>query len=586
MAAYPTNPLELRYQHEHPLRTLWNLIYGDRAKFITAIVFFLIKHSPVWLAPIVTAKIINVIEAQRHWGYAVAWGGLQLTMVIINLPANTIHVKLLAGVIRHAETKLRRALVQRLQQLSMGVHDDMHSGTMHSKVLRDVEAIQQLSHQLINTVLSGLALIIIALVTTLSHEPRVTLLFIVNVPVSVALMRVFRRKMRKENRQLRGEIEEMSSRVSEMMDMLPVTRAHGAEDVEVERVGNQIEKVKESGIRVDVLNAVFGACMWVVLQVSQLTCLAFTGYLAYNGKIRLGDVVMYQGFFQMLLQAVNHMLGILPRITAGFESIRSLGEVLECPDLEENEGKKQVAHVDGGFEFQDVSFEYPNANERSVVDFNLNVRPGECVALVGESGAGKSTIINLIIGFRRPTHGRILLDGLDMEALDLRTYRRHIAVVPQETILFSGSVRENITYGMEDVSDEAILRAVDIANLRDVVESLPEKLETVIGESGCKLSGGQRQRLAIARAIIRDPRVILLDEATSSLDVVSEAAVQKAINQAIQGRTTFIVAHRLSTIRQADRIVVMKNGRCIERGTHDELIEAGGEFATLKSLQT
>jgi ATP-binding cassette subfamily B protein len=392
--------------------------------------------------------------------------------------------------------------------------------------------------------------------------------------------------MRRENRQLRGEIEEMSSRVSEMMDMLPVTRAHGAEDVEVERVGSQIEKVKESGIRVDVLNAVFGACMWVVLQVSQLTCLAFTGYLAYNGQIDLGDVVMYQGFFQMLLGAVNHMLGILPRVTAGFESIRSLGEVLECPDLEENEGKKQLDHVDGRFEFQDVSFEYPNANERSVADFSLTVESGECVALVGESGAGKSTIINLIIGFRRPTHGRILLDGMDMESLDLRTYRRHIAVVPQETILFSGSVRENITYGMEDVSDEVILRAVEIANLRDVVENLPEKLDTVIGESGCKLSGGQRQRLAIARAIIRDPRVILLDEATSSLDVVSEAAVQKAINQAIQGRTTFIVAHRLSTIRRADRIVVMKNGQCIERGTHDELLEAGGEFATLKSLQT
>lgn len=586
MAAYNSNPLELRYQHEHPLRTLWYLIHGDRAKFLLAIVFYLIKHSPVWLSPIVTAEIINVIVQQKHWSYAVAWGGLQLGLVIINLPANAIHVKLLARVIRHAETKLRRSLVQRLQQLSMGVHDDMHSGTMHSKVLRDVEAIQQLSNQLINTVLSGLALIIIAFAKTLSTEPKVALLFVINVPISVTLMRLFRRKMRKENRQLRGEIEEMSSRVSEMMDMLPVTRAHGAEDVEVERVGNQIDKVKESGIRVDMVNAIFGACTWVIFQISLLGCLAFTGYLAYNGKIDIGYVVMYQLFFQMLLGAVSHMLGILPSLTRGFESIRSLGEVLECPDLEENEGKQWINHVEGHFTFENVSFEYPNATERSVVDFNLDVQAGECVALVGESGAGKSTIINLIIGFRRPTNGRVLLDGVDMETLDLRSYRRHIAVVPQETILFSGSVRDNITYGMDDVSDETVARAVEIANLTDVVQNLPEKLNTYVGEGGCKLSGGQRQRLAIARAIIRDPRVILLDEATSSLDVVSEAAVQKAINQAIKGRTTFIVAHRLSTIRQADRIVVMKNGRCIERGTHDELIEAGGEFATLKSLQT
>ena len=396
----------------------------------------------------------------------------------------------------------------------------------------------------------------------------------------------FRHIMKKRNTEFRKEMEETSARVMEMVELVPVTRAHALEDEEVAKMSGQLFSVAEKGYKLDLIQALFGSVGWAVFQIFQVICLAFTGYLAIGGKIQAGDITLYQSYFATVVNQVSSIVTLLPTIAKGIESVNSIGEVLLSEDIEDNEGKEKLEQVTGTFDFEDVCFHYKN-NEHNVLNhLNLHVKSGETIALVGESGAGKSTILNLVIGFNQAESGKVLIDGKDISKIDLRTYRKHLAVVPQTSILFSGTIRDNITYGCENVSEEELHKVIKAANLSDLIASLPKGLDTMVGEHGGKLSGGQRQRISIARALIRDPKVIVLDEATSALDSISEKLIQQALNNLTEGRTTFIVAHRLSTIRDADRIAVIADGRCAEYGTYEELMALQGEFYQLKQIQS
>jgi ATP-binding cassette subfamily B protein len=260
--------------------------------------------------------------------------------------------------------------------------------------------------------------------------------------------------------------------------------------------------------------------------------------------------------------------------------------VLEEPDIEANNGKAVVTSIDGDVRLENVSFEHSDDLRTVITGVDLHIRQGETIAFVGPSGSGKSTLLNLVLGFLRPTEGRILFDGRDMAELDMRTLRAFVAVVPQESVLFEGTVRDNITHGLTGATDEDVRRALADANAAEIVGEMPNGWDTLVGERGSRLSGGQRQRFAIARALIRDPRILLLDEATSALDGESERLVQQALQRLIGGRTTLIVAHRLSTIRSADRIVVLDQGRIAEVGSHNELLALNGRYRKLVEAQT
>ena len=572
----------------HPMQILLGLYKGNYHKFFLAVIFFFIKHAPVWVLPIVTANIINDITSGSPETYQniIIQAMIMIVLVALNIPMNYMYTRYKSLATRYAETGLRRALVRKLQQLSISYHKETQSGRLQSKIMRDVEAVETLSTQMFLSILNIALNIAIALIVTINKSLVVFIFFLLTTPIAAATMVFFRNVMKKRNNEFRKEMEETSARVMEMVELIPVTRAHALEEEEVQKMSGQLFAVAEKGYRLDVIQSLFGSVGWAIFQIFQVVCLGFTGFLAIKGTVMPGDITLYQSYFATIVSQVSSLMSLIPTIAKGIESVNSIGEVLLEDDIEQNEGKEIIKDIYGEFDFKDVTFRYNNIDRPVLHNLNLHVDKGETIALVGESGAGKSTILNLVIGFNQVNSGEVLIDGHNMKDIDLRSYTKYLAVVPQTSILFSGTIRDNITYGVDNVDEATLDEIVKAANLTDLINSLPDGLDTMVGEHGGKLSGGQRQRISIARALIRNPKVIVLDEATSALDSISEKLIQEALNNLTKDRTTFIVAHRLSTIKDADKIAVIADGHCVEYGTYDELMNLKGEFYQMKKIQS
>ena len=572
---------------KHSVRVLLEFYRGQYHKFLLSTLFFLLKHSPALLSPLLIANVVNgVIEGGEAGSRAIFINvGIWLGLLSIHLPANWIHNQLKSRVIRNTEAGLRAALVRKLQELSIPYHTGSQSGRLQSKIMRDVEAVETLSSQLFVNLLNIVMNLVITLSITAVKNRLILVFFVLVAPVAAGAVVAFRAKIHRENRSFRQGMEETSARVMEMVEMVPVARAHALEDKEAARISALLEETANRGYRLEQGEDDFGAVSWVVFQVFQVVCLAVSGFMAMSGLIKGGDVTFYQSSFTTVVNQFSALINLLPILTKGLESVSSIGEVLSSDEIEENEGKEELLSLRGEYAFKQVSFSYPGSSKEVLHGLDFTVKQGETIALVGESGSGKTTILNMLIGFILPSGGQLMLDGKDMKGLNLRTYRRFLSVVPQTPVLFTGTVRENITYGLEHVSEEQIAQAVEAANLSEVVKRLPQGLDTMIEEHGANLSGGQRQRISIARALIRNPQVIILDEATSALDSISESEIQEALERLTKGRTTFIVAHRLSTVRGADRILVIGQGRIREQGSYQELMAKKGEFYQMEQLQ-
>ena len=569
-----------------PIKILTRILCKNWARILFSTFIHIIKVCPVWIIPVLTAGIINAVTKSSPDTTQIVLRNFMLIVILViqNVPSTVLYERHTNKVLRSIGAGMRNTLVKKLQHLSITYHKEIESGRLQSKFLRDIEAIEFFNSHFLKSIIPSIINILVVGLITIFQSKIVTIFYILIIPVNVLLVHMFKNKMRSNHYVFRKVNENMSANVSTMIEMIPVTKAHGLENEEILKLEQNIQKLKQAGFIVDRTIAYFGSMSWVTNQILSGVCLVFTAFLAIKGHIDVGDIVMYQSFFTSILNSVQSIVNIYPELAKGLESVRSVSEIILSDKVEETRDKLRIRKLNGDIEFQNVSYRYPDGDEDIIKDFSLSVKQGECVAFVGASGSGKSTIINMIIGFLLPNTGKLKVDGNDIKSLHLPEYRHFISVVPQSTILFTGTIKENILYGIKNVSNEKFEEIVESANINEFVKELPDGINTVVGEHGDKLSGGQKQRISIARALIRDPRILILDEATSALDNISEHHVQQAISTLIKGRTTFIVAHRLSTIRNADKIVVMDKGRIVETGTYDELMEKKGHFYELKRL--
>ncbi len=571
-----------------PLSVLFEICKGFYGKLIVSAIFCVLQLSVMLVMPIVTANTIDAITigGENAMTEILINLGIAVFLLLINYPMQRLYMKSRNDVTRSIELGLRGAIVTKLQSLTIQFNKENAAGKIHSKITNDVNSVSSLIMAL-HTNLIHIVINVGTIISVIVAKGNfsVLLFFVGCAPIMLLISKHFKKDIREKNREYRKNNEVMNSKVVDMVNLIPVTKAHSLEDFEIERMTGLLGDNAKAGYRIDDINGRFHVSSWLLMQAFRLLCLIFTVIMALNGRLTVGDITLYQTYFTTFLNYISQILNLVPTITKGTEAIRSMGEVLDSPDVEENSGKKEIENIRGEFQFDNTVFEYRDGSKRVLDGLNLHINAGETVAFVGESGAGKSTMINLITGFYMCDSGSITVDGIDMKELNLKSYRENIAVVPQSSILFSGSMRDNITYGIKEVSDEKIAEILELSCLTDVVADLPEGIDTLIGERGTKLSGGQQQRVAIARALIRNPKIIIFDEATSALDTVSEKHIQRAIENLSSDKTTFIVAHRLSTVKNADKIAVIKDGKCVEFGSYDELMALQGEFYNFTNLQ-
>lgn len=569
------------------MRWLWPHRVSVALVFVLALVAAGLQMvEPLFMRFIIDGVLLNnTLDAgarltRLHWG----GGGFLALIVLSNLISvlKDFRQRLLNISVM---LSLRQSLFDRLLHLPLPKLWDMKTGGILSRLTGDVDTTTGLLQLAIVSPAVSVIRLVVAVGILMALNWRLALTAIAIIPGAMLMSFVFAKRVRPIYRSVRKDIEEVDGRVGETFSGIRVVRAFGRETRELLLYLLGRHTVLRKELFAQKREMVLWTSWGLLVSGVNVVIIWYGGYLYLQGGASVGDIMAFQWYTFLLLNPVWNIVNSFSELQRSLAAMERVFDVLSMPaDKPDRPDAVEAPRVVSRIQFEDVEFEYRDG-QPVVRDFNVDVPAGSVVALVGRSGAGKTTVTDLVARFHDPTRGRILVNGTDIRDFTLRSYRELLAIVQQDVFLFDGSVRENIAYGRHSASEAEVEDAARRANAHEFIEKMPDRYNTFVGERGVKLSGGQQQRLAIARAILASPQILILDEATSNLDTESEQLIQASMAALLAGRTTFIVAHRLSTIRRADIILLMEEGRVTERGTHDTLMAAGGEYFRMVQRQ-
>ena len=534
--------------------------------------------------PLVTNKMLNVFIPEKMYGTIVIAGTIVLILYIVRMLLRYFmqYYGHLIGV--RMQAQMRRDLFSHLQKLPFRFFDNHETGRIMTRLTSDLFEVCELAHHGPENLLICSAMIILSFCYLLSINWMLTLIVFACVPILVVVTVHFRKPMMKAFDDRRKSNAIINASVESSITGIRVTKAYTNSSRELDKfeVGN--EKFVDASKRTYNAMAKFFASTHFITDVFNVIILIAGGLFLYDGKISFGDYSTFIISVNLFINPVTTLIQFVEQLQNGISGFRRFHELMEEQPEVEAEDAVELKSVEGVIEFKDVTYAY-DPSKGVLHNVDLRLEKGCKLALVGPSGGGKTTLCHLLPNFYRIEQGNIEIDGVDIRTMTLESLRRHIGIVQQDVFLFVGSIRDNIMYGRLDATEEEMIEAAKRANIHDYIMTLPKGYDTQIGERGVKLSGGQKQRLSIARVFLKDPAILILDEATSALDNTTEVLIQQALDELCKGRTTLVVAHRLSTIRNADEIAVVLDGRITERGTHEELMEKGGTYKELYALQ-